>query len=100
MDGGMEMRIASSDGSFGMEHRWPTTLYVVWFGNYTPVWIAFDQKSAEDFRDAENDEAQADIMSIDEVVLVDDYGFHCRPAERAILGTLGHFEGWRGGEVR
>jgi hypothetical protein len=88
------------DGSFGMQPRWPSTLHVVWFGDYAPIFIAFDAAAAREFADAENAEVECEIMEVHEVVLVDDFGFHCRPADKAVLAIEGHFDGCNGPSMK
>lgn len=73
------------DGSFGMQARWPSQVFVVFYQLEHPVLVAFDREFAETFAKHENDEVECEIMNVEEVTLVDDFGFHCRPADMPSL---------------
>jgi hypothetical protein len=73
------------DGSFGMQARWPSQVFVVFYELEHPVMVAFDREFAETFAKHENDEVECEIMNVEAVTLVDDFGFHCRPADMPFL---------------
>lgn len=73
------------DGSFGMQARFPSEVFVVFYQFEHPVLVAFDREFADRFCTHENDEVECEIMTVEAVTLVDDFGFHCRPADKAFL---------------
>jgi hypothetical protein len=62
-----------------------TTLYPVSFNqgcdNGHIVFIALDREAADQFAQTENDEVQCEILTVDEVALVDNYGYPCQRRE-------------------
>lgn len=45
------------------------------------VFVGLDRAAAEAFAKEENDEVQCEILTVDEVALVDNYGFPCQRNE-------------------
>jgi hypothetical protein len=66
-----------------------TTLYPVTFNagctNGHIVFIAFDAAAAAEFAAEENDAAQCEILTTDEVALVDNFGFPCARREAGFI---------------
>jgi hypothetical protein len=61
-----------------MTYLFPAT----WYGEETiQLGVFFDRQAAEQFAREINDECQAEVVEVDEVALVDRYGFPIKASE-------------------
>lgn len=61
------------------------SIYPVMFGDSHCVYVAFDKQEADRFALAENDEVECEIYFVDELALIDNYGYPCERKEAGFL---------------
>lgn len=63
------------------------TIYPVIFGGTEEhiVFVGFDAAAALDYADAENNEAECEILRVEELPLVDNFGFPCERKEAGFV---------------
>jgi hypothetical protein len=61
------------------------SIYPIMFGDSHCVYVAFDCQEAQRFAKAENDEVQCEIYFVEELPLIDNYGFPCARKDAGFL---------------